>query len=232
MALGFSTPKSTSSGTPFGTSPSASYGGAITDLEKKREAKVAAREKEARKILDDIIKVYSPGGAYGQGTEAMLGRQKTKDLASASQSLVSSGLSNTTQAAGLGKKWEEEVGMPTRAKLEDVRYGALTSAMGQKVGFLSSIEDEMLNYQLMAELQKTASSAPTQTYGQSGLNAFGQPTTNLSKPQLSFSTGADSMAETQRVQQMIDAYNKGTSKTGVVKRPTNGTSKSTSKLVY
>jgi len=127
----------------------------LSAIESKREAKVAAREQEVRSIFDDIIAMYSPEGAYGQGTLAMLDRQKTRDVASATQSLVSSGLFNTTQQAGLGKKWEEEVGMPTRAKLEDVRYGALAGAKAQKAQAISNIEDQQIDYNLIAQLMQT-----------------------------------------------------------------------------
>lgn len=132
----------------------------VTQMETETKQANKARENEIRQILDEIIGMYRPGGAFGQGTEAMLERSKTKDIASAQQSLVSSGLFNTTQTAGLGKKWEEEVGMPTRAKLEDVRYGQLGSALGQKAGFVERIENQYPAYDMLAQmLMKTYGSS-------------------------------------------------------------------------
>ena len=127
----------------------------ISELEKGREERVAARETEVRGLLDEIIQMYGPEGKYGQGTLAMLEQQKKRDVAAASQALVSSGLSNTTMPAGLAKKWESEVGMPSRMKLEDVRYGHLAQAIGAKAQFITDIEDENLDYRLLSELYKT-----------------------------------------------------------------------------
>ena len=131
--------------------PSTTFG----ELEKEREGRVAKRETEVRGLLDEIIQMYGPEGKYGQGTLAMLEQQKQRDVASASQALVSSGLSNTTMPAGLAKKWESEVGMPSRMKLEDVRYGHLAQAIGAKAQFVSDIEDENLDYRMLSELYKT-----------------------------------------------------------------------------
>ncbi len=136
----------------YGSAPASPASQAIQKVTNKTNKDVKARETEVRKIYDQIIKMYSPGGAYGQGTEAMLGRQKQQSVAAGQQSLVSSGLSNTTQAAGLDKKFEEEVGMPTRAKLEDVRYGALSGALGQKAGFITDIQNQLPDFNLLAQL--------------------------------------------------------------------------------
>ena len=73
------------------------------------------------------IAQYQPGGGFMKGIEAGLERGRTKSMASGMQSLVSSGLSNTTTAAGLGKKYEEEVGAPTRAGAESQRVQGLAS---------------------------------------------------------------------------------------------------------
>jgi hypothetical protein len=119
------------------------------------------RETEIRGIMDDIIKMYQPGGAYGAGTEAELNRQKQKDVASATGSLVSSGLFGTTLTAGLPKKWEEEIGIPARMKLEDVRYGALTSALQAKAQFIENIQNEFPDYGMLSQLYAQGASAPT-----------------------------------------------------------------------
>lgn len=76
---------------------------------------------EARGAFGEAIEQYRPGGGFGAGVEAALGRGRTKAVASGMQSLVSSGLAGTTMAAGLGKKYEEEVGAPARAGVESER---------------------------------------------------------------------------------------------------------------
>lgn len=143
----------------------------VSGASAEREAAVKKRETEARGLYDEIIGMYQPGGAYGKGTEAMLERQKTKSIAQAQQGLVSSGLFGTTMTAGLPKKFEEEVGMPTRSKLEDLRYGALSQALTGKAGFLERIEDMPLDTGLIAQLTKQASSAPVRKPFKSKLGA-------------------------------------------------------------
>jgi hypothetical protein len=108
-----------------------------------RQANLAneARYKQGLGIMDQLISLFQPGGQFGKGFEAQLGRAKTKSVAQGMQSLVSSGLVNTTQAAGLGKKFEEEVGTPARLRLEDLRIGRLADALSQKSGFIERRED-------------------------------------------------------------------------------------------
>lgn len=91
---------------------------------------------EIMQLLDQIISRYKPGGEFGKPEEALLKREKTKSLAGTAQRLVSAGLAGTTAGAGAGRLWEEEVGMPARLRLEDVRSQRLTEAMGAKAGYL------------------------------------------------------------------------------------------------
>lgn len=91
-------------------------------------------------LLDSIIKRYSPGGGFGEAEKALLGREKTKAMASGQQRLVSAGLSGTTVGAGMEQRWEEERGMPARLQLEDTRTQRLTEAMGAKAGYLERAE--------------------------------------------------------------------------------------------
>ena len=93
---------------------------------------------ESRKMWEEAIAHYAPGGGYGKGVEAGLERGRTKSLASGMQSLVSAGLSNTTQAAGLGKKYEEEVAAPTRAGVESQRAQAIASLKAGMAGAMQS----------------------------------------------------------------------------------------------
>ena len=126
------------------------------------------REKEIRKILDEVTEMYSPGGSFMSGQEGQITRQKEKDLASSTQALISSGLYGSTMTAGLPKKWEEEVGMPQRARLEDIRTQAYSGALGQKAGFIERIEDRAPDQGLMADLYAQGASAPS--YGNEPLS--------------------------------------------------------------
>lgn len=90
-------------------------------------------------LLDKIIARYKPGGEFGKAELALLERAKTKSLATTAQSLVSAGLAGTTAGVGAGRKWEEEIGMPSRLRLEDIRTERLTQAMGAKAGYIERV---------------------------------------------------------------------------------------------
>jgi len=147
----------------------------INRFQAMQDAANAANEKryeEALALYGDIVEQYKPGGAFGTGFEAELGRQKTKTVAGQTQQLVSSGLYGTSVTAGLGQKFEEEVGMPARLKLEDIRMGRYAEAVGQKAGLIERREDTGPDYGMIAQLAAQAASTPTyqpttpSTYGQ------------------------------------------------------------------
>jgi hypothetical protein len=121
-------------------------------IEEQINYRTAEREKEIRGLLDQIIGLYKPGGGFGAGTQAEIERTKKKDVASATQQMISSGMYGTTTAAGLPSKWEETVGMPSRLKLEDMRYAQLAQALGGKASFVERIEEMMPDYGLLAQL--------------------------------------------------------------------------------
>ncbi len=126
----------------------------ITKLQEETNTKNKVRETEVRGIMDEIIGLYRAGGGFGQGVEASLEQERTKTMAAGTQSLISSGLYNTTQQAGLAGKFAEEVAMPTRAKLEDLRMDKLSSALGQKAQFVTDITDTQPDYRLLAGLMQ------------------------------------------------------------------------------
>lgn len=103
---------------------------------------------EILKLLDQVISQYSPGGTFGKAELKLLGREKTKALAKGEQSLVSSGLAGTTAGVGMGQKWEEEVGMPSKLKLEDTRTQRLMEAFLAKAGYLERAGSEQTAYDL------------------------------------------------------------------------------------
>ena len=112
--------------------------------------------KKARTAWEQAIAQYGPEGGYGKGVEAGLKRGGTQAVASGMQSLVSSGLASTTMAAGLGKKYEEEVAAPARARVEETRAAAIANlqaglAGAEQRGF-ETAEDRALRERL-ANLQ-------------------------------------------------------------------------------
>lgn len=145
----------------FNTSRTSSFGGqskyykgsSVGRMEKTARQANLRREKEIRGYFDTMIGLYAPGGGFGRGYEAELERTKTKDVARGTQQLISSGLYGTTTAAGLGKAWEEEVGAPSRLRLEDLRLERYAQALGQKASFVERIENMYPDYGLIAGLQ-------------------------------------------------------------------------------
>ena len=91
----------------------------------------AELENEANKKLSrsfqKAMAPYAPGGSFGKGVEAGLVRGKTQSMASGMNALIGSGLAGTTMAAGLGKKYEEEVAAPIRAGVESTRAQNLSA---------------------------------------------------------------------------------------------------------
>ena len=80
--------------------------------------------------LESYADIFRPGGEYGAGVEAMIGRGEKKAVASGMQNLVSAGLANTTMPMHLQQTYEEEIGMPTRMRAEDTRMERLGGALG------------------------------------------------------------------------------------------------------
>ncbi len=106
----------------------------------------------AKSAYEKALAHYAPGGGYGAGVEAGLERGRVKSTASGMQNLVSAGLAGTTMAAGLGKKYEEEVAAPTRAKVESARAEAIAGiqmSMGsaEQRGY-ESAQDRALSLQM------------------------------------------------------------------------------------
>jgi hypothetical protein len=136
----------------------------IAQMEQSADEARAAnlkRQSQAYAIYDEIIARYGPEGSFGAAAEAQLERQKVRDVASGTQGLVSSGLYGTTNIAGLGKAWEEEVGEPARLRLEDMKMERLSQAQLGKATFTERIEDEYPDYGLAAQLAAQASNRPS-----------------------------------------------------------------------
>ena len=134
-----------------------------SEYEMQQAAQQAKQANEQRysqgmEIFDEIINRYQPGGSYGQGAMAQYETGKSQAMAQGMQNLVSSGLANTTVAAGLPVKYEQEVGTPFRLQLEDMRMNALTQAQLGKSNWIQQRQDVYPDANLYANLQKQASS--------------------------------------------------------------------------
>ena len=104
---------------------------------------------------------YQPGGGFGKGVEAGLERGRVKAMASGMQHLVGASLAGTTIAGGLGKRYEEEVGAPTRLSVEEQRAQALSgiemaqAGMGFQAGQAGAQRSlQLYMAQLQADLQR------------------------------------------------------------------------------
>jgi len=136
----------------------------IAKFQQQQEAAREANERryqEGLAIYDRIIKQYEPGGAFLQGVEKQLGREKAKTVAQQTQDLISSGLFGTSLTAGLGKKFEEEVATPARLRAQDIAFERLAQAGVGKAGFIERREDVGPDYGLIAQLAMAAASRPT-----------------------------------------------------------------------
>ena len=133
----------------------------------------------ASSAIDKAIAYYGEGGGYGKGTEAALERGRTKALASGAQGLVSAGLSGTTMMAGLGKKYEEEVGAPTRARLEESRGQAISSLEMTKAQIVQGATESDRSRALqtyLAELQSAPSQQGPTVTSRGGVAPAAKPT--------------------------------------------------------
>jgi len=127
----------------------------ISQLQKQAaeaRAENLKRYAEATGIYKQIEQMYAPGGSFMKGAEAMIERGKKREIARGMQSLVSAGLAGTTRAAGLGRLYEEEVAMPARLRLEDLRTGSLAQAMAGRAGLIERRQDVYPDLGIIAQL--------------------------------------------------------------------------------
>jgi len=173
----------------------------IAQFQAQQEAANTANEKrfqQGLEIFDRIIKQEETGDVSEKAIEAAIGRGSVKAVAQGTQSLVSSGLASTTQAAGLGKKFEEEVGVPARLRAADIRQQRLSGALRDKAGFIERREDVGPDFGTIAGLAKSIGAGrqarrrtpsapqpykrdlPDRFYSSSAKGAFWRPATGAS----------------------------------------------------
>ena len=99
----------------------------------------SAARRQVSSLFAAAKKIYAPGGGYMAGTEAAIARGSKRAVASGMQQLASAGLAGTSIVGGLGKKYEEEVGMPARAQATTARLGALAGLLQAEAGATASL---------------------------------------------------------------------------------------------
>jgi len=129
-------------------------------------------------ILEAARKRFAPGGEFEKAALTGLGRARTKSIARAEQSLVSSGLYGTSIRAGLPSKFEEEVAVPFRADVTKSRLASLTNLDMTMASLAAQAEeaDKARAFQ-MKQLQfaNPSLSSGYSLNAQRGLDAFGRP---------------------------------------------------------
>lgn len=115
----------------------------------------AATRAQVSSLFAEAKKLYAPGGEFMAGTETAISRGRKGAVASGVQELASAGLAGTSIVGGLGKKYEEEVGMPTRERATTARLGALAGLLQTEAGATASLATRY-------------STSPTASYGGGG----------------------------------------------------------------
>lgn len=113
----------------------------FTAQQDRANAANESRFQQGMEIFDRVVAQQEAGGTAQAATEAAIDRARKKSVAQGTQALVTSGLSGTTTAAGLGKKFEEEVGVPARLAAADTQSQRLVQALTAKAGFVERRED-------------------------------------------------------------------------------------------
>lgn len=122
----------------------------------------------ARTYLQKIVDIYSPGGAYGAGMEAVLAGQKVQDVSKASQKGISSGLYGIRN---YGAEWEATVGTPARLRLEDIKLERQTGALGALAQFEAGVNYEAPDYSNLMSAMLAGSSGETMTTSAGGYSS-------------------------------------------------------------
>jgi len=142
------------------------------------------RYQEALGIYDEIVGMYEPGGGFGAGYEAKLEQTKTRDVGTAIQQNISSGLYGVQTTGGAASRWEAEVGQPARLQLEDVRMGRYGEALKGKAGVIERREDTYPDMGLIASLYSQAAQGNVGMPSMpSGSGSYGLNVPSFSQPQ-------------------------------------------------
>jgi hypothetical protein len=127
-----------------------------------------ARYAEGKGKYGQIEDIYKPGGSFGAGQLAQIDSQKQRDVASGMQSLVGSGMANTTVAASLPQAWEQNVGSQARLNLADTQAQRYAGALEGSAGFIERRTDQAPNMAQYADLTSQASMGSPSQYSPQG----------------------------------------------------------------
>lgn len=127
---------------------------------------------DVRGAYEKALARYRPGGEYGKGVEAALERGRVKSVATGAQSLVSAGLAGTTVIAGLGKKYEEEVAAPTRARVEETRAERMSAIEMALANIMQRSEELQKQGEMQREEMEARKAMQTQQLAAQERTAF------------------------------------------------------------
>ena len=135
------------------------------------KAKMTAAEAEADKI--------------GTGQLAALEQTKKQDVAAGMQSLVGSGMGNTTVAASLPQAWESNVGTTGRLQIGESAAYAKMIAFGNTAGFIERRTDQAPDMGQYATLTSQAAmgNPNTQSYTPSPVSTPASSVSPMPTPQ-------------------------------------------------
>lgn len=148
------------------------------------------RYQEGKGIYQQLADTFGKGGAFEAAALDQYQRQKERDMATAQQSLVSSGLFGTTQTAALPTTYEAQVGVPYRLQMADLLARRQAEAQGQLAQFVERREDEAPRPELMADLMMQAESRPADSGAVAGTTGTGGGTTDGAGGTAGDTTGA------------------------------------------
>ena len=153
------------------------------------EAKAATEERyqQGLGIHEELAATYGQGGTLQTAMMEQYRRQKERDLATQRQQMISSGLMNTTIAAGMPAAYEEQVGTPYRMQMADLMAQRKAEAMRGQAGFIERREDIPPSPELMASLVQTASARPEEE----APAVTGETTTTEITPETGVGTGTE-----------------------------------------
>lgn len=137
----------------------------ITQFQTKEEEARAAnikRREQVTSIFDEIISRYGPEGTFGKGAEALLERQKVRDVGATAQRDIGRGLYGVRPYE---QEWEAEVGAGARLRLEDIKMERLSTAQIGKAGFMERIEEPYPDYGVMMGAVSASEQAAASRYG-------------------------------------------------------------------
>lgn len=164
----------------------------VGQFQEQAEAARAANEAryaQGMGIHEQLVGDFGQGGTLQTAMMGQYQRQKERDLATQKQQMISSGLMNTTIAAGMPAAYEEQVGTPYKMQMADLMAQRQAGAMQGQVGFIGRREDTPPSPELMASLVQTASARPEDA----GVGTA--PTEGTVSSEIAAGTGVPSMSE-------------------------------------